>query len=106
MTGDRNKRCAVNRRAFGIRLTIILTLRTLSGHCEATEGCEATESLCRQGKLARVIEPSERPKTVTEMHRQENSRDDKTAIELFLGGVAGWEAGLRRQFQSCECMPY
>ena len=25
----------------------------------------------------------------------ENSRGDKTAIELFLGGVAGWNAGLR-----------
>jgi hypothetical protein len=26
-------------------------------------------------------------KNTTEMHRQENSRDDKTAIELFLSGV-------------------
>jgi hypothetical protein len=26
----------------------------------------------------------------------ENSRGDKTAIELFVAGVRGWEAGLRR----------
>ena len=25
-----------------------------------------------------------------------NSRGDKTAIELFLAGIRGWEAGLRR----------
>jgi hypothetical protein len=25
-----------------------------------------------------------------------NSRGDKTAIELFLAGIQGWEAGLRR----------
>jgi hypothetical protein len=25
-----------------------------------------------------------------------NSRGDKTAIELFVAGVRGWEAGLRR----------
>jgi hypothetical protein len=25
------------------------------------------------------------------------SRDNKTAIELFIAGVRGWEAGLRRQ---------
>jgi hypothetical protein len=28
----------------------------------------------------------------------EKSRGDKTAIELFVAGVRGWEAGLRRQF--------
>jgi hypothetical protein len=27
-----------------------------------------------------------------------SSRDDRTPIELFLGGVRAWEAGLRRQF--------
>jgi hypothetical protein len=26
-----------------------------------------------------------------------NSRGDKTAIELFLAGIRGWEAGLRRR---------
>jgi len=26
-----------------------------------------------------------------------SSRDDKTAIELFLAGIQGWEAGLRRR---------
>jgi hypothetical protein len=26
-----------------------------------------------------------------------SSRGDKTAIELFIAGVRGWEAGLRRQ---------
>jgi len=25
-----------------------------------------------------------------------NSRGDKTAIELFIAGIHGWEAGLRR----------
>jgi hypothetical protein len=29
--------------------------------------------------------------------RGEKSRDDKTAIELFLTGVRGWEAGLWRR---------
>jgi hypothetical protein len=28
------------------------------------------------------------------MYRQENSRDNKTAIELFAAGLLGWEAGL------------
>jgi hypothetical protein len=32
---------------------------------------------------------------------QKNSRGDKTAIELFLGGIRGWEADLRRRVQ-CE----
>lgn len=27
-----------------------------------------------------------------------NSRGDKTPLELFLGGVQGWDIGLRRQF--------
>jgi hypothetical protein len=27
----------------------------------------------------------------------EKSRGDKTAIELFVTGIRGWEAGLRRQ---------
>ena len=27
----------------------------------------------------------------------ENSRGDRTAIELFIAGVRGWEAGLRRR---------
>jgi hypothetical protein len=26
-----------------------------------------------------------------------NGRGDKTAIELFMAGVRGWEAGLRRR---------
>jgi hypothetical protein len=30
-----------------------------------------------------------------------SSRGDKTAIELFLGGIRGWEADLRRRVQ-CE----
>jgi len=30
----------------------------------------------------------------------ENSRDDKTAIELFLIGIWGWEAGLRRKHEN------
>jgi hypothetical protein len=29
-----------------------------------------------------------------------NSRDDKTAIELFLTGIWGWEAGLRRKLEN------
>ena len=29
--------------------------------------------------------------------RSENSRGDKTPLELFLRGVAGWEAGSRRR---------
>jgi hypothetical protein len=28
------------------------------------------------------------------------SRDDKTAIELFLAGIWGWEAGLRRKLEN------
>jgi hypothetical protein len=30
----------------------------------------------------------------------EKSRDDKTAIELFLTGIWGWEAGLRRKLEN------
>ena len=32
-----------------------------------------------------------------------SSRVDKTAIELFLVGVQGWEAGLRRRFGGSLC---
>ncbi len=28
------------------------------------------------------------------------NRDDKTAIELFLTGIWGWEAGLRRKLEN------
>jgi hypothetical protein len=30
----------------------------------------------------------------------EKSRGDKTAIELFLTGIWGWEAGLRRKLEN------
>jgi hypothetical protein len=33
----------------------------------------------------------------------ENSRGDKTAIELFIAGVRTWEPGLRRQLDVEEC---
>lgn len=29
----------------------------------------------------------------------ENSRGDKTPIELFMAGIKGWEAGLRRRIE-------
>jgi hypothetical protein len=29
-----------------------------------------------------------------------NSRGDKTPLELFLAGVRGWEAGLRRRLDA------
>jgi len=29
----------------------------------------------------------------------ENSRGDKTAIELFMAGIRGWEAALRRRLE-------
>ena len=32
----------------------------------------------------------------------ENSRDDKTAIEFFLTGIWGWEAGLRRKHENAS----
>jgi hypothetical protein len=35
-------------------------------------------------------------------YKDEVSRDDKTAIELFIGGVRGWEAGLRRRLESAN----
>jgi hypothetical protein len=35
---------------------------------------------------------------VTALSLARVSRDDKTAIELFIAGVQGWEAGLRRHF--------
>jgi hypothetical protein len=31
---------------------------------------------------------------------QKSIRDDRTAIELFIAGVRGWEAGIRRQFEA------
>jgi hypothetical protein len=56
------------------------------------------ESLCSSRQLARIIEPDSDQKTAKEMHCQKNSRDNKTAIELFIAGVRGWEAELRRVF--------
>jgi hypothetical protein len=35
----------------------------------------------------------------------ENIRDDKTAIELFIAGVCGWEAGLRQQMDAGKLTP-
>jgi hypothetical protein len=31
-----------------------------------------------------------------------NSRGDKTAIELFIAGIQGWEGGLRQQFENSK----
>jgi hypothetical protein len=30
------------------------------------------------------------------------SRDRRTAIELFIAGIRGWEAGLRRQLENSK----
>jgi hypothetical protein len=38
--------------------------------------------------------------TPTSVHCHCNIRDDKTAIELFLTGIWGWEAGLRRKLEN------
>jgi len=35
----------------------------------------------------------------------QRSREDRTAIELFLAGVQGWEWGLRRQFDGGKPKP-
>jgi hypothetical protein len=32
-------------------------------------------------------------------YRHKSNRGDKTAIELFVAGVRGWEAGLRRRLE-------
>ena len=34
-----------------------------------------------------------------------NSRDDRTAIELFLAGVQGWEESLRRSIDDGKATP-
>jgi len=39
---------------------------------------------------------SQRHHNMNAMPLQRN-RDNKTAIEIFLGGLRGWEAGLRRR---------
>jgi hypothetical protein len=47
----------------------------------------------------------------TQHHRNVNAmplqhnRGDKTPLELFLGGVAGWEAGLRRWLDDGKSKP-
>jgi hypothetical protein len=33
------------------------------------------------------------------------SRGDKTAIELFIAGIQGWEAGLRRRMDDGNAKP-
>ena len=32
----------------------------------------------------------------------EKSRGDKTRLELFIRGIQGWEAGLRRHFEDSK----
>jgi hypothetical protein len=32
------------------------------------------------------------------------SRGDKTAIELFIAGIRGWQAGLRRRLDDGNCV--
>jgi hypothetical protein len=34
-----------------------------------------------------------------------SNRGDKTAIELFIAGVQGWEAGLRRRMDDSKSKP-
>jgi hypothetical protein len=38
-----------------------------------------------------------KPRCSLLLQRGLHSRGDKTAIELFLAGIRGWEAGLRRR---------
>ena len=37
--------------------------------------------------------------------RLQLNRDDRTAIELFIAGVQGWEAGLRRRLDGGKAKP-
>ena len=37
--------------------------------------------------------------------RRRQNRGNKTAIELFLGGVAGWDTGLRRRLDDGKSNP-
>jgi hypothetical protein len=46
--------------------------------------------------LARKNRQQEPPGMMREIGATFKSRGDKTAIELFVAGVRGWEAGLRR----------
>jgi hypothetical protein len=43
---------------------------------------------------------SKRYTTATSEQYHRNIRGDKTPLELFLAGIRGWEAGLRRQFDN------
>jgi hypothetical protein len=53
------------------------------------------------GRSANLDTTIEKPFGVfTEGLNSKNSRDDKTAIELFLTGIWGWEAGLRRKLEN------
>jgi hypothetical protein len=52
------------------------------------------------GKNRKALAPNEKQLSAEGRRRAVifSNRDDKTLLELFLAGVAGWEAGLRRRF--------
>jgi hypothetical protein len=64
-----------------------------AGSREATEVCVGTPG----GADAKPSDQTAKVNGEGDSYSKVN-RGDKTAIELFLAGIRGWEAGLRHQF--------
>jgi hypothetical protein len=79
----------------GTASAVLYDLNSSSYCCERS--CDELGHKLR--KLNFAIEPGKTPKRATKQRCEKNSRDDKTAIELFLTGIWGWEAGLRRKLE-------
>jgi hypothetical protein len=47
-------------------------------------------------------EKGDRDKISPKRNLVPSNRDNKTAIELFLAGIQGWEAGLRRRMEDAK----
>ena len=70
-------------------------------------GCEKVESLRqttgeRSTALLFSSPPSALPLYLDGRTSRHPSRGDKTAIELFLTGLSGWDAGLRRRLDDAK----
>jgi hypothetical protein len=60
---------------------------------------------CRIGDVTFALEMRKPFDLLAEGLLSEKSRGDKTPLELFIAGVQGWEAGLRRRFDNSKSNP-
>lgn len=70
--------------------------------CRICEQAEKLGLLIEHEQLTATLVPTMRKPfdVLAEGLLVQSSRGDKTAIELFIAGIRGWEAGLRRRLEN------